>query len=148
MEQDNYYHRILSLANENPACHLATTEGEQPRVRGLLMWYADESGFYFHTASSKRLPNQLKKNPKVEVAFLKSTENPAEMEALRINGTAEILNDKDLEERLLIERPWLKEFETNSSNIKPVIFRIINGEAYIWNMASNLQEDAIERVKI
>ena len=148
MEQNNYYHRVLSFANQNPACHLATVDNDQPRVRGLLMWYADETGFYFHTASTKRLHNQLKQNPKVEVAYLKQTDNPAEMEAMRVNGIAEFITDKEFEDRLLKERPWLREFEKISPDSKPVIFRICNGEAFIWNMRSNLQEDKIERVKI
>ncbi len=148
MEQNSNYHQILSFANQNPACHLATIEGDQPRVRGLLLWYADETGFYFHTASTKRLPKQLQANPKVEIAFLKSTANPAEMAAMRVHGVAHILEDKSLEDRLLTERPWLKDFERISPDSKPVIFRISNGEAYIWNMSTNLQEDKIERVKI
>ena len=148
MEQNNYYHRVLSFANQNPACHLATSDNDQPRVRGLLLWYADETGFYFHTASTKRLPNQLKQNPKVEVAFINRTDNPAEMEAMRVNGIAEFITDKELENRLLKERPWLKEFEKSSPKSKPIIFRICKGEAYIWDMRSNLHEDKIERVKI
>lgn len=148
MEHSSNYHKILSFANQNPACHLATTEGDQPRVRGLLMWYADESGFYFHTASTKRLPKQLKANPKVEIAFLKPTDNPAEMAAMRLNGIAQIIEDKALEERLMQERPWLKDFEKISPESTPVIFKVSNGEAFIWNMAVNLQEDKIERIKI
>ena len=148
MEQTSKFHQILSFANQNPACHLASVDNDQPRVRGLLMWYADESGFYFHTASTKRLPKQIQLNPKVEVAFLKPSENPVEMEAMRLNGIAEILEDKSLEERLLTERPWLREFEKISPESRPVIFKISNGEAYIWNMSVNLQEDKIEKVKI
>lgn len=146
MEHKNNYHQILSFANQNPACHLATVEGDQPRVRGLLMWYADETGFYFHTALSKRLPKLLMQNPKVEVAFLKQTDNPAELEAMRVNGIAQIIEDKSLEERLLTERPWLKEYEKISPESKLVIFRISNGEAYIWNMSVNLQEDKIVKI--
>jgi pyridoxamine 5'-phosphate oxidase len=148
MEQNSNLHQILSFANQNPACHLATVEGDQPRVRGLLMWYADETGFYFHTASTKRLPKQLQVNPKVEVAFLKPTDNPTEMEAMRLNGVAKILIDKSLEERLLTERPWLREFEKIAPDSRPVIFKISKGEAYIWNMSVNLQEEKIEKVKI
>lgn len=148
MEQENSLHQVLSFANQNPACHFATTEGDQPRVRGLLMWFADETGFYFHTSSLKRLPKQLAENPKVEIAFLKPSENPAETAELRIKGLVEILEDTALEERLIAERPWLKEFGEIAPDSKVVIFRVSNGEAHIWNMAVNMQEDTIERVKI
>jgi pyridoxamine 5'-phosphate oxidase len=37
----------IRFANENPVCFLATVEKDQPRVRALAFWYADETGFYF-----------------------------------------------------------------------------------------------------
>jgi len=148
MEQTNNLHQILSFANQNPSCHLATVEGNQPRVRGLLMWFADETGFYFHTASTKQLSKQLQINPKVEVAFLKSTDNPAEMASMRLNGIAEFVEDKALEERLLTERPWLNGIENVVPGSQLVIFKIVNGDAHIWDMSTNMQEDKIERVMI
>jgi pyridoxamine 5'-phosphate oxidase len=39
----------VDFANETKTCYLATVEGDQPRVRALGMWYADETGFYFQT---------------------------------------------------------------------------------------------------
>lgn len=30
----------IKFANENPASYIATTEGDQPRVRAFLMWFA------------------------------------------------------------------------------------------------------------
>ncbi len=148
MEQNSNYHQILSFANQNPACHLATLDGDQPRVRGMLMWYADETGFYFHTSSLKSLSKQLKGSPKVEVAFIKQTENPAEMEAMRVSGIAEVIDDKSMEERLLAERPWLGQLDSESSDSNLVIFKISGGEAFSWDMSVNLREDTIERVKI
>jgi pyridoxamine 5'-phosphate oxidase len=32
----------IEFANKNPVCWLATAEGDQPRVRGFLLWYTDE----------------------------------------------------------------------------------------------------------
>ena len=60
---------IFKLINENPAFHLATVEGDQPRVRGMLLYRADENGFIFHTASTKDVFAQIKKNPKAEMCF-------------------------------------------------------------------------------
>ena len=57
------------FANENRSCFLATTEGNQPRVRCLNMWFADETGFYFQAQTVKALCRQLQKNPKIEVCF-------------------------------------------------------------------------------
>jgi uncharacterized pyridoxamine 5'-phosphate oxidase family protein len=51
--------------------YLATMDGDQPRVRVFLMWFADESGFYFHTGVAKRVCQQLRRNPKIEICLFK-----------------------------------------------------------------------------
>jgi len=50
----------IKFTNENPICYLATVECDQPRVRALGFWFADETGFYFQTASIKEFPNQFR----------------------------------------------------------------------------------------
>ena len=60
---------IREFANQNPTTWLSTSVGDQPHLRAMAMWFADESGFYFHTGTQKRLSVQLKNNPKVELGF-------------------------------------------------------------------------------
>ena len=122
---------ILLFANQNPSCWLATCEDEQPRVRGMLMWFADETGFYFHTAISKNLRHQFVMNPKAEAAFMRNAESP-NFEMLRVTGIVEELEDKELEARLLQERSWLKDnIERAKVDTGISIFRIVKGSAYI-----------------
>lgn len=59
----------LKFANANPASYLATQDGDQPHVRGLLLWFADPTGFYYNIGATKDVYKQLQANPKVEVAF-------------------------------------------------------------------------------
>jgi uncharacterized pyridoxamine 5'-phosphate oxidase family protein len=59
----------IKFANQNPSSYLATVDGDQPRVRGMLMWKADKTGFYYSTGSTKDLYRQLKANSKVELCF-------------------------------------------------------------------------------
>ena len=47
------------FANANQPCYLATVEGDQPRVRCLSMWFADETGFYFQAQTVKAMCKQL-----------------------------------------------------------------------------------------
>lgn len=55
------FENCITFANENPASFVATVdENGQPRVRGFLMWYADKTGFYFHTGTMKPVYKQLK----------------------------------------------------------------------------------------
>ena len=60
---------IFPLLNENPVFHLATMDNDQPRVRGMLLFRADEKGIIFHTASTKDVFKQISVNPKVEMCF-------------------------------------------------------------------------------
>ena len=59
----------LTFATENPVCYLATVDGDQPRVRAVLMWFAHDHGFYFAILSPKDVSQQLHKNPKAEICF-------------------------------------------------------------------------------
>ena len=60
---------IFELINKNPVFHLATMDGDQPRVRGMLLFRADKNGFVFHTASTKDVFRQIMANPKAEMCF-------------------------------------------------------------------------------
>ena len=44
--------KIYELINENLGFYLATMDGDQPRVRGMMLFRADKNGIVFHTASS------------------------------------------------------------------------------------------------
>lgn len=127
----------IKFANENKLSFLATVEENQPRVRALGFWFADETGFYFQTATIKELYYQLKKNPKTEVCFYKKENATGTM--LRIAGEVEFINDKNLKERVLNERPFLKEFGLTVESPYLVIFRISHGKAHFWTMDNNLK---------
>ena len=59
----------IAFATAHPVCFLATTDADQPHVRGWLFWFADETGFYFQTLAPKDVYHQLKANPKTEICF-------------------------------------------------------------------------------
>jgi len=137
---------VLLFANQNPSCWLATSEDNQPRVRGMLLWFADETGFYYHTAMSKNLYQQIQQNPKAEAAFIRNADKP-NFEMLRVTGTIEILEDKELENRLYKERPWVITNKKNAGiDAGVAIFRITKGTAYIWSMVYNLKENDAPRI--
>lgn len=131
----------IRFTNENPVCYLATTEGDQPRVRALGFWFADETGFYFQTASMKEIPGQLEKNPKTEACFYKHEGSLGTM--LRIAGKAEFINERAMKERVLEERSFLKSFGLTPDSPELIIFRISHGEAHFWTMENNLKPKEI-----
>jgi uncharacterized pyridoxamine 5'-phosphate oxidase family protein len=126
----------IKFSNENPICYLATTEGDQPRVRALGFWFADKTGFYFQTTSFKEFPRQLEKNPKVEACFYKHEGMIGTM--LRISGKAEFVDDIKLRERAMNDRPFLKSFGLTVDSPKLLIIRIAHGKAHFWTMDKNL----------
>ena len=127
----------IKFTNENPVCYLATVDNDQPRVRALGFWFADETGFYFQTSTIKEIPKQLKKNPKTEVCFYKHEGMIGTM--LRISGEVEFVNDIKLREKAMNDRPFLKSFGITVDSPTLVLFRISHGQAHFWTMENNLK---------
>ncbi|BDX37076.1 pyridoxamine 5'-phosphate oxidase [Tenuifilaceae bacterium CYCD] len=131
----------IKFANENPICSFATVENDQPRVRLLGFWFADETGFYFQTSTVKEMTNQIKANPKVEACFYKHEGMIGTM--LRVAGEVEFLADRSLKEKVINDRPFLKSFGLSADSPGLVIFRISNGQAHFWTMENNLKPKEI-----
>ncbi|MDD1709870.1 MAG: pyridoxamine 5'-phosphate oxidase family protein [Methanoregulaceae archaeon] len=141
------FSECIGFANENPVTFIATTDGDQPRVRAFAMWFADRNGFYYHTGTPKSVYSQLSKNPKTELCFFAPDPQGAG-KMMRVTGQVEFLNDKALEERLYRERPWVKDLlRTGPKDAKVVIFRVAHGEVYFWTMEYNMREQEAPRVK-
>ena len=136
----------VKFANEHRICYFATAEGNQPRVRALGMWFADEKGFYFQTESVKSLCKQLKNNKKVELCYYAPGPDAGTM--MRVTGEVEFINDLALKSKVLAERPFLKTLGIKGPEDPLLaVFRVYSGEAYFWTMANNMKEAEIERIK-
>jgi uncharacterized pyridoxamine 5'-phosphate oxidase family protein len=131
----------IQFANDNKLCYLSTVEGDQPRVRALGFWFADDTGFYFQTGSIKSMFKQLRKNPKTEACFYHQEGMIGTM--LRVAGSVDFIEDKTLKEKVLKERPFLKEFGLTVESPGLIIFRIAHGEAHFWTMENNLKPKEI-----
>jgi uncharacterized pyridoxamine 5'-phosphate oxidase family protein len=133
----------INFANENKLCFLATVENDQPRVRALQPWFADESGFYFQTGSQKSFYQQLNYNSKTEICFYKNGSSLSSVSTMRISGKVEFLNDRKLKEKVIIDRPFLKNFGLSADNPALIIFRISHGQAHFWTRENNLKPKEI-----
>lgn len=127
---------IYQLMNDNPVFHLATTEGDQPRVRGMLLFRADENGIIFHTASTKDVFAQIMKNPKAELCF------QGKGSQIRVTGVLELVNDEILKNEIYSHpsRKFLQSWKDNGIDSLLQIFRLKNGKAVEWTMATNFDE--------
>lgn len=121
---------VLAFANQNSVSWVSTTENGNPHVRGAMMWYADETGFYYHTGSFKAFGKQLLNSPKTEIAFYNAETN----KMMRIAGDVKFVEDSALEEKLLDERPFLKALKAEKNDSKLLIFKVVNGEAWFRTM--------------
>lgn len=127
---------LFKLMNENPAFHLATVEGNQPRVRGMLLYRADENGIIFHTASTKDVYKQMMENPKVELCF------QANGLQIRVTGEMELIEDEALKEEIMNHpsRAFLQAWKEMGIDHLLSIFRMKNGTAVTWTMETNFAE--------
>ena len=134
------FQECIQFANENPLCYFATVDGDQPHVRALLMWYADETGFYFATMTPKRFWEQMENNPKVELCFYN---NAAEMMAgtmMRVTGSVELLRDEGLNAKVVKERAFLEDLAGQPIGPVTEAFRVSSGKAVFWTMNDVLKE--------
>lgn len=139
------FSECVKFANENPVTYIATMDGDQPRVRAFAMWFADETGFYYHTGIGKSVWKQLTRNAKTELCFFAPDDSAGKM--MRVAGLIEPVNDKALREKLLKDRPWILDIGVAGVNDpKLVVFRIAHGEAYFWTMEYNMRESEAPRV--
>ena len=143
-EKDMDFKEYVDFANENKTSYMATVEGDQPRVRCLGMWFADETGFYFQAQSVKAMCKQLQKNPKVEVYF--HTKDFSKV--MRVSGKIQFIEDLEVRAKCIKDRPFVKNFGiTEPNNPLLAVFKIYTGEAYFWTFSDSMKEDKIPRVK-
>lgn len=130
---------IFEMMNTNPVFHLATIEKGEPRVRGMLLYKADEGGIIFHTGTSKELYTQVMENPKVELCF------SAQGTQIRVRGELQIVEDKSLKDEIAAHpsrkflQVWMDNGLMKDLYSTLVVFRLIGGKATTWTMAQNFE---------
>jgi uncharacterized pyridoxamine 5'-phosphate oxidase family protein len=130
---------ILKLIRNNPAFHLATVEGDQPRCRGMFLYQADDNGIVFHSGIMKAVHKQITRNPKVELCF----NDPVNNVQVRVTGQLDIVEDKAFKDEIC-EHPSRK-FVKTWREAGPLadfyasfqVYRLKSGKAVWWTMAEN-----------
>ena len=79
----------------NPGFHLATIDGDFPRVRGMFLFRADSNGIIFHTGAFKDLYSQVLACPNVELCFNEQNTQ------VRVSGCLEIIDDNALKDEIV-----------------------------------------------
>lgn len=124
---------ILEFLNRNPVVYLATVEGKNPRVRGMMLYRITPEGIIFHTGKTKDLHKQLESNPQVELCAFSQKENMQ----VRLSGKAELLEDEALKQEMVEKRPFMKPWVAKYGLGLLTIWRIKPARACVWTMESN-----------
>jgi len=137
----------VEFASEHPICYVATEDEDQPRVRPLLLWFADSRGFYFMTMSPKQFSAQLHQNPKVEVCFYNGASELPDAQMMRLTGAVEFVDDAELVRKVSEERAALEGIIGRPLEPIAEVFRIASGEARFWTLMDILKEPELETLR-
>jgi general stress protein 26 len=112
---------------------LATTEGEQPRVRPVSPVRTD--GFVIYVANLRFYAKtaQIAANPRVELCYTDEHHNQ-----VRITGTAQTLTDRALLEEIWNTNPLMRQYLGSLDNPQLIVYRITP------NKVRYMQEWALE----
>ena len=130
---------IFELMAKNPVFFLATADGNEPRVRGMLLYKADDSGIFFHTGPFKDVHKQMVRNPNVQLCFYDAAKNIQ----LMVRGKAEIVNDDKLKEEISNHptRGFMQSWKAGKTKQEFLdlfsVFVIKKAKANVWTFQSN-----------
>jgi pyridoxamine 5'-phosphate oxidase len=122
---------VFEFITKNPIFSLATTDGDQPHTRMMMICRADENGILFSTGRDKDVNKQLQANPAVEMCFYAAGD---ENRQVRIEGTVEMIDDLELKKQIVKEFPFLKPWIEAQGYEVMIPYRLKNGRATTWTM--------------
>ena len=131
---------ILKFLNDHPLCHLATLEEGKPRVRGMMMYRADEKGLLFHTGTGKSLSRQVRNGAPAEACF-----NSPDTQ-IRVAGTVQVVDDLDLKKEIVAARPFMQPWVAQHGYGLLHVFRLTGCEAAVWTMADNFRPTTYQKI--
>ena len=99
--------------------HLATLDGDQPRVRPVSPVRTDGFTVYVANLRSYHKTLEVEANPKVELCYLSP-----EHDQLRLTGTAEIVAERPLLQAIWDANPLLRHYLGTLDNPELIVYRI------------------------
>jgi pyridoxamine 5'-phosphate oxidase len=124
--------QLIDFIKAHPLFFLATCEGEQARVRGMMMYRFDEHGLIFTTGRNKEMYRQLKANPAVELCFYHDKAQ------VRVTGKLEEYDDLEIKKEIVEARPFMKPWIEAAGYDVIAVFRMSECVAISWSMENPL----------
>ncbi|MBN1456497.1 MAG: pyridoxamine 5'-phosphate oxidase family protein [Sedimentisphaerales bacterium] len=135
---------IFEFINENPVFFLATCEGNNPRVRGMRVYRANENGIIFNTSTGKDLHKQLMLNPSVELCFY-SEEDGIQ---LRVRGKIQLIEDAKFKAEIVRKNPAMESLIMGQGQNRLATYRLTEGKVRVWKIDSDYIPRVMSNVEI
>lgn len=108
---------VLSFFKENPTFFIATVEGDQPRVRPFGAVTEFEGKLYIGTNNTKKVFDQMQKNPKVEICGMGKQGT-----YVRVDGKVYSEDSTKVRAKMLEEYPMLKNMYSVDDGVFEVLY--------------------------
>ena len=100
--------------------HLATLDGDQPRLRPVSPVRTDGFTIYVANLRSYHKTGEIEANPRVELCYLDGDHNQ-----VRITGRADVLTDRALLQEIWDANPLLRHYLGSNDNPDLIVYRIV-----------------------
>ena len=99
--------------------HLATIDGDQPRLRPVSPVKTDEFTVYVANLKMYHKTQEIAANPRVELCYMDDGHNQ-----VRITGVADVLTDRAVLEEIWQSNPLLRQYLGTVDNPALIVYRI------------------------
>jgi general stress protein 26 len=109
----------LAVVHDDRFPHLATTDGDQPRLRPVSPVKTD--GFTVYVANLRRYHKtaEIAANPRVELCYLSD-----QHDQVRIAGLAEVVTERAVLQEIWDANPLLRQYLGRIDNPELIVYRI------------------------
>jgi uncharacterized pyridoxamine 5'-phosphate oxidase family protein len=111
--------RALAVLKADRICFLATTDGDQPRLRPVSPVKTDGFVVYVANLSSSNKTREIAANPNVELCYLDERNVQ-----VRITGVAEVVSDPAILEEVLGEKTLLRAYLETIDRSRFLLYRV------------------------
>jgi general stress protein 26 len=111
--------RALAVIRADRFPHLATIDGDQPRVRPVSPVRTDGFTIYVANLREYHKTAEIAANPRVELCYLDDHHDQ-----VRLSGVAEVLTDRALLQEIWDTNPLLRQYLGSLDNPALIVYRI------------------------
>lgn len=138
-EKENVKDEVFRHFVEQQHVFLASTEGNQPRVRPVTLIYL-RSGFYVATGSDDAKTSQIQRNPRVEFCLL--VEEGESKGTIRAECVANLVKDEEIRAHIFEKIPFMKEFFKTPKDPKYALIKL-EPKVFEYMKPSSIQSQKI-----